>query len=1620
MSTEPEQAKAEILDHIVATINEKVPEQRREQLASFARQYYQRTAPEDLLERDPDDLYGAVLAHWRAAQHRQPGTEKVRVYSPRFEEHGWRSVHSIVEIVTDDMPFLVDSVTMEVNRHGLVIHLPIHPVIAVRRDQAGELLEVLPPDAKAEDAIRESYIHVEVDRQSEPEVLDKLRAEIERVLCDVRAAVEDWEPMGERVGAILAELDERPPPVDEAELAEAKSFLEWIRDHHFTFLGYREYDLLQQDGEDVLRPVEGSGLGVLRQTSNRPASGSFAKLPPEARRRAREPHVLILTKANSHSTVHRPSYLDYIGVKRFDEHGKVTGERRFLGLYTSAAYNRNPRDIPLLRRKVAKVLERAGLPRYSHDQKALLNILETFPRDELFQIDDDELFEIAMGILRLEERRRVRLFIWHDIYGRFVSALVYVPRDRYTTEVRWRIEEVLGEAFPGASLDFQVRLSESVLARLHFVIRVPPGRMPTFDAKELEAKLVAVTRSWSDELHALLLEQHGEEQGNRLFARYGDAVPAAYRDDFPARNAVYDIQRIEDLDERGGLNMNLYRPLEATSELLRFKLFFAERPLPLSDAVPMLEDMGVEVVEERPYEIRRPGTDPVWIHDFGMTYARDRELDLGKVRDVFQEAFAAVLRGEAESDGFNRLVLGARLTWREIVILRAYCKYLRQTRLTFSQEYMEQALAGNPAIARGLVELFQARFDPARPAGADRRAEQLRGELADAIDQVANLDEDRILRSFLGMVEATLRTNYHQSGEDGRPKPYLSFKLDPAKVPSLPKPRPMFEVFVYSPRTEAVHLRGGRVARGGIRWSDRREDFRTEVLGLMKAQMVKNAVIVPVGAKGGFVVKRPPAEGGREALQDEVVACYSTFMRGLLDLTDNRAPDGRVVPPPEVVRYDDDDPYLVVAADKGTATFSDLANSIAAEYGFWLDDAFASGGSAGYDHKKMGITARGAWESVKRHFLEQGVDTQKTDFTVVGIGDMAGDVFGNGMLLSEHIKLVAAFNHQHVFIDPDPDPAASFAERRRLFELPRSSWADYDAKLISEGGGIWPRTAKSIKLSPQARQALGVEAEALTPTELISALLRAPVDLLWNGGIGTYVKATGESHADAGDRASDAVRVNGAELRCKVVGEGGNLGFTQLGRVEYALAGGRVNTDFIDNSGGVDCSDHEVNIKILLNQVVADGDLTRKQRDNLLAKMTDDVAASVLQDNYRQVLAISVTEAQAPQLLDEHGRLIRSLERAGRLDRRLEFLPSDEQLAERRAAGRGLTRPELAVLLAYSKIVLQDELVASDVPEDDYLADDLERYMPVELRERFRTQLRRHPLRRDIIATYITNSMVNRAGSTFAHRLSEETGASPPDIARAYTVAREVFDIRRLWKDLTTLDEVVRAEVLIELMAETRKVIERSSLWFLRNRRQPLDIAATVSHFAPGIASLAQELPKLLAPADSEALDAMAERFIAEGVPADLANRVASLDALFSGLNVIEVASTCGETVEAVAAVYFSLGYRLELHWLRDQIAKLPSETHWQALAQGALRDDLYSEQRELTAEVLRPGLEDRDADALIDAWMRENAASVARATAMLDDLRESETLDIAMLSVALREIRNLTEATAAGATRPS
>jgi glutamate dehydrogenase len=1595
----PDEAKAALIDKTVEHAHAKLPPEQAARLEALIRIYYGAGAPEDLLQRNASDLYGAALSHLNFAARRAPGEAKVRVYTPQLEEHGWTSTHTVVELVNDDMPFLVDSVSMELNRLGSGVHLIIHPVARVRRDETGLLLDVLPFDTPAEDAQLESFLHAEVVRETDPEHLDRLRAGLERVLEDVRAAVEDWPAMVARAREVIADLERGLQTVDPEELAESKALLEWIVDNHFTFLGYREYDLVSENGEHGLRRVPDTGLGILRNGDDEAAEG-VVKLAPEAVALARAKDPLVLTKANSRATVHRPSYLDYVGVKRFDESGEVVGERRFLGLYTSTAYSASPHDIPLLRRKVRKVRERSGLPPGSHDDKALLEVLESLPRDELFQISDDDLFDIAMGIVRLGERQRVRLFVRRDTFGRFLSCLVFVPRERFNTQVREKIEEILQEVFEGVSADYTVRLSASVLARMHFVIYTRPGAKREYDVPEIEARLVEATRTWVDDLGDALVEHLGEERGTELFALYRDAFPAAYRDDFTPEAAVLDVERMERLDPEGDLAMTLYRPLEAEPDFFVLKLLRSGQPILLSDVLPLLEDMGVKVYDERPYEIDRAGPVDAWIYDFGLTHA-EGPLDLDRVGEAFKDAFARAWRGEIEVDGFNRLVLSAGLTWREIAVLRALAKYLRQAGSTFSQAYMEETLSANPEIVRKLVDLFKVRFDPARGDGPEDEADEIAARIEKEVDAVASLDDDRILRSFLRLVQATLRTNYFQVADDGQPKAYLSFKFDPALVPDLPLPRPMYEIWVYSPRTEGVHLRGGRVARGGIRWSDRREDFRTEILGLMKAQMVKNAVIVPVGAKGGFVVKRPPSD--REALRDEVVACYRILMQGLLDLTDNLV-GGETVPPRDVVRYDDDDPYLVVAADKGTAKFSDLANSVAAEYGFWLGDAFASGGSAGYDHKAMGITARGAWESVKRHFRELGVDVQTTEVTAVGIGDMAGDVFGNGMLLSRHLKLVAAFNHEHIFLDPDPEPEASFKERERLFNLPRSSWADYDPEVISAGGGVFPRSAKSIPLSSEVRRRLGVESEALPPNDLIRAILTAEVDLLWNGGIGTFVKASSESHLDVGDKANDGLRADGKDIRARVVGEGGNLGLTQRGRIEYALAGGRIYTDAIDNSAGVDCSDHEVNIKILLGGVVADGDMTEKQRNELLAEMTDDVARLVLRNNYRQTQAISLATSQASSMLGVHSRLIQHLEQTGRLRRELAALPSEEVIAER----GGLVAPELAVLLAYAKIELFDALVASDLPDDPYMANELVRYFPRVLSERFRERMDSHRLRRELIATYVTNSLVNRAGITFAFRLAEETGAHASDIARAYTVAREVFDLRALWTAIEDLDDAIPAEVQLAMLLEGRKLVERATRWLVRSRPRPIEIEEEIAYFAPGAALLTEALPRLLLGADLAAVERKTTEYVKGGAPKELAARVAGLGAMFSALDIVEVATAAGEPTEEVAAVFHGVGARLQLQWLRDAITALPRDNRWQTLARAALRDELFGIHGALTREALQAAPPGLPAEARVDAWQAGRGAGVERVLQVVNDIRMGELTSLETLSVALREVRNL------------
>ncbi len=1622
-----------------------------EDLVPLLAAYYRHVSTEELADRSDVDVYGAYASHHHLAAERKTGTTKVRVYTPTVAEHGWSAGgHSVVEVVTDDMSFLVDSLTMELARQHRNAHLVLHPTLDVERDDSGRLVAVNAVSTgsatPASGALRESWMHVEIDRLAddggEPE---RLADDVRRVLGDVRAAVEDWSAMQDQARAIVADLEENPPPLPESDVTEGKALLEWLADEHFTFLGYREYQLEQVsvDGtqDDILRPVPGSGLGILRDDAAADhKSSSFGRLSGAVKAKAREKSMLVLAKANSRATVHRPAYLDYVGVKVFGADGEVVGERRFLGLFSSAAYTESVMRVPLLRVKVGDVLEATGLDPRSHDGNALLDTLETYPRDELFHTPTEELAPIAEAAMQARERRAVRLFIRRDIYDRYLSVLIYLPRDRYNTSVRQKfvriLAQVIGEGrIDPDSIEFNVSISESTTARVHFVVRMPVGETipDTIDTADLERRLIDASRSWHEDfLHAVSTE-YGEEVGAILARRYVDAFPEAYKEDFPARTAAVDLGRLEAIPGDAGIDQALYSELDAPEGEARLKVFRVGSPLSLSEVLPMLSSMGVEVVDERPYGLA--GLDRVsHIYDFGLRYGAPLP---DQARELFSDALRAIWDGYTEIDGFNALVLRASLTWRQAMLLRAYAKYMRQGNSPFAIDSLEGALAVNVDLARMLVTLFETRFDPDRDEETRAEAqEQLEAKITTALDDVVSLDHDRILRSYLTHIRATLRTNYFQGLETVAerpprppaafvPKPYLSLKMEPSAIPDLPEPRPKFEIFVYSPRVEGVHLRFGAVARGGLRWSDRRDDFRTEILGLVKAQMVKNTVIVPVGAKGGFYAKQlpdPAGDGGRDAWLAEGIECYKTFIRGLLDVTDNLVA-GEPVPPPRVVRRDGNDSYLVVAADKGTATFSDIANGVSKDYGFWLGDAFASGGSVGYDHKAMGITARGAWVSVRRHFREFGVDCQEEDITVVGVGDMSGDVFGNGMLCSEHIRLVAAFDHRDIFIDPEPDAAASFAERKRLFDLPRSSWQDYDKSLISEGGGVFPRSAKKIPINHQIRAALGIHrhTDAMTPAELMRAILLAPVDLLWNGGIGTYVKAGSETNADAGDKANDAIRVNGTELQVRVVGEGGNLGCTQRGRIEFANNGGRMNTDFIDNSAGVDTSDREVNLKILLDRVVADGDLTEKQRNKLLASMTDDVADLVLRDNYEQNIALANAARNAPSLLHVHEQWMQELESRGRLDRDLEALPPKAEVKRRLEAGGALTQPELSVLMAYTKIVLAEELLASDLPEDPYLLLDLVSYFPKAVRDGFTAQIEEHPLRREIIVTQVVGDLVNGAGMTYWPRLAGETGASPAELTRANFVAREIYGSLPLREELATYDNKIDAAVQTRMRVDMRTLVERASRWLVTNRRPPLDSQATVDLFAEPVQATMLALPELLVGRELAAYNERRSALVSQGVPEDLAARVASYDVAYALLNVVEIATRDGLDPRDVARVHFALGERLGISVLQLRIVSLPRADQWQTMARAALRDDLHAVHAQLTAEVLSSTSADGEVVARADPEeLREEAARrvseweasagevAARAVDTLGSICADEDTDLARVSVALRVVRGL------------
>ena len=1593
-----------LLDNVFALIDKKVDVQQKSLVQQFGRLLYKNISSDDLENRNDSDLYGATLSLWNGLAKFDNSAPYIRVFNPEIAKHGWHSSHTIVEIIVRDMPFLVDSVRMSLNRLNITAHLFLHSPIGIKRDNHNRVVEFSEPGKPVKDARKETVIFIEVDHQSSKKDIDNLTQELHSVVDEVSLAVQDWQDMTNKLEEIAQQSAEFHWPVSAEKAQQTKDYLLWLADHNFTMMGYRYYDVKAIEGDHRWIPDNDSSLGLLKNSIN-DHERLLSRLPASARAEALSENPLILTKTNSRSRVHRPAYMDYLGIKVFNEKGHVVGEHRFLGLYSASFYNESVTHLPMLREKVHHICELSGFEPGTHAFKAFVNIVETYPRDELLQTPAEELAHIVMGIFQMQERGISRLFIRKDTFGRFFSCMVFVPRERYNTQLRKETQALLKESL-GAheEVEFTTYFSESVYARTHYIARVKDNNAE-FDVKEIENNIIELTKTWSDRLAASITAAHGEALGKTLERKYTNAFSRSYMEHNLPSAALVDIGKLEQLDDKHTLDMLFYRPQEeqADSQVVKLKLFHRAEPIHLSDVLPMLENFGLRVIDESPYKITCPHRERNWVMDFTMLHKSGQHFDMENAQVLFQDAFAKVWYNELEDDAFNRLILGANLTGRKVTILRAYAKYMRQTGSSFSRDYIANTLANYPDIASLLVDFFDQRFNP-KIKRSEKKEEALLERIKAQLDNVSNLDDDRIIRRYLDMMSATLRTNFYQRDSEGNEKSYVSFKMMPELIPDMPLPLPKYEVFVYSPRVEGVHLRGGKVARGGLRWSDRQQDFRTEILGLVKAQQVKNTVIVPVGAKGGFVCKQLPETGGREAIQAEGKACYRIFITSLLDITDNIV-NGEIVPPKDVVRLDEDDPYLVVAADKGTATFSDIANGIAHEFGFWLGDAFASGGSIGYDHKKMGITARGGWESVKRHFREMGVDCQTTDFTCVGIGDMAGDVFGNGMLLSKHTRLISAFNHLHIFFDPDPDAAASYKERERLFKNPSLTWEDYDPKLISKGGGVFSRSAKSIKLTPEMKKWLGTRQMSMTPNELIHNILKMPVDLLWNGGIGTYIKSSKESHTDVGDRANDDLRVNGKDVQAKIVGEGGNLGLTQLGRIEYATAGGRVNTDFIDNVGGVDCSDNEVNIKILLNSVVNDGELTVKQRNKLLYDMTDDVSRIVLKDCYRQTQSISITQLSGVQQLKEQLRFIHGLERDGHLNRELEFIPSDDEISDRVASGQGLTRPELSVLIAYGKMVLKDALNIPQITDNPYHGKLLIDAFPEVLRNKFSAQMQQHPLRSEIIATKLTNNMVNDMGLNFVFRMQEETGASVEEIANAYAIVRGIFNMESLWASIEQLDNVISAQLQLKMLDEARRIMRRSARWYIRHGNKALSIEEAIESYRGTFDVLSKNLENYLVESEYAELKEKTEEYISQGVPKDIAYKVASFSNMFSSFDLTHVVAGDNHNPDVVARLYFQLGSRLELHWFLDQINNQAVSNHWQALARASYREELDWQQRSIAANLLQANPDADDADQLLEEWIESNQVLLKRWYHMMSEFKTSSTHEFAKFSVALREL---------------
>ncbi|MFV1872305.1 MAG: NAD-glutamate dehydrogenase [Oleiphilus sp.] len=1608
-------SKSQFLESIKIGIKEKLPESEAKDLILFADMFFLSSFVGEFEGRRISDLIGLLVSARKFIQRYDGKQAKVSVFDPNLEEHGWQSSHTALLILQKNMPFIVDSMRMTLANREIKTHTIQYSSFEIDRDKSGKITQLKNEIHHANDpSSGEGLVLIEVDRHGDEESKAELQASIEAVLADVDITVQDYSSMQEKISEIKQEIEglkklKSDAPYENSEIKEACEFLDWVVTDHYAFLGYVKLNINQTKKASIMQPVKGSELGILKSHPEQIEPINLKDLNSKAQNEDSYKQLVTFAKAPARSTVHRPAYPDCIAIKHFDAKGQVIGEHCFYGLYTAKAYTKSPKEIPILRKKYDYVVDNSELNVNDYRGKELVQLLDVYPRDELFQIDKNLLFDNVMGTLFVQERRQSRLFIREDLFGRFVNCLVYVPREIYSTAIRVKIQSILMDHFHGTDVEFNTFISESVLARTQITIKLDSDVKQSFNIKELEDKIISVTQSWEDDLETSLFEAYGEGVANTYINKYRSAFSSSYREEFSPRRAAIDIEHIENVSNGQNLGMSFYRALDETEEVVHFKLFHAEQPVTLSDVMPIFENMGFRVIGEHPYEcIDREGR-TVWIHDFTLTTSSKQVIDINKIRHNFESLFLKVWEGNAENDSFNRLVISAYLNWRQIAMLRSYARYMRQIRVSNSQRFIANTVVANTHISKLLIQLFESRFNPKHQASNSGKTEEIETEFLAELDNVHNLSEDKILRLYLDLIKATMRTNFYQKDANKQDRHDIAFKFHPRLIPNVPMPVPMYEIFIYSPRIEGVHLRGGKVARGGLRWSDRYEDYRTEVLGLVKAQQVKNAVIVPVGAKGGFVAKRLPDD--REGFMKEGIACYQIFIRGLLSVTDNLV-DGAVVKPDNVVCHDEDDFYLVVAADKGTATFSDIANEISLAKGHWLGDAFASGGSQGYDHKKMGITAKGAWVSVQRHFREMGHDIQTSPFTAIGIGDMAGDVFGNGMLLSNQTKLVAAFNHMHIFFDPSPDTEKSFAERQRLFDLPRSTWDDYDKTLISEGGGVFSRSVKSIKLSTQMQSFLGTKEKQMTPNQLIHCILKAEADLLWIGGIGTYAMASTESHADVGDKANDTLRITGKELKVKVVGEGGNLGMTQLSRIEYALNGGRLNTDFIDNAAGVDCSDHEVNIKILLNEILINGDLTEKQRNKLLADMTESVSGLVLKNNYRQTQAISIAHRDALPRMEEYRRLINSMESAGKLNRRLEFLPCDEDITERKSINKGLTRPELSVLISYVKGDLKETLINSTLPDEAHLASEIKEVFPTQILKKYDKALRTHRLRREIISTQVANDMVNHMGITFVERLKQSTGAAPASIALAYIIARDVFDLEKWWVEIESLDHKVPSNLQLQMMSELMSLMRRACRWLIRNRRSELNVVENMARFKEGIRTISVCLPQFLTGSSKEAFEQRFTELRDSGVPDELASTVAGATYLYAALGIIEAHQEGDGKLESVASIYYLLGNRLDLNWFGHQINTLTPLTHWQALAREAFREDLDWQQRALTVGLLKLKDETQTIEQRVDSWMAQHSDLVDRWKQMLTEFKASEDAEFSMYSVALRELLDLAQST--------